>query len=443
MDERVQQAVEFEEIDLGQVLRVLLKWRWVWTGITAVSVLSAAILSYFVLPPVYQAEMTLMVVNAAPNDVQRRVIEDPTLEQVVNPLAFLPQMTIKTYVAQLTSPKLLIRVRDQVGLDKQLYDEQTLAGMIKAEQIRDTNLIRVRVEHSDPVLARRIAETLAAEFFATIEENITEQLERSVGLLNRQLDATRAELDAAIARWNEARSKPRSMALVQQEYETKRKLLEDVRAALVNRDVEVATLRDALAALDAELARTPETVEVRETSSTPGQGETVTTRTEPNPAYESLVQLRQQKAADLARAEAEAAALRARLETLQQEVIDLQAELVKVGAEEKALERQVQQLEQTFNLLSQKMAETKALQAGNLAETSVLPVSPPLTPTSPVRPRKLLNMAVAGMLGAMIGLFATFVLERFDNTVKTPEDVERLIGVPVLGDVPLYGRGHP
>lgn len=37
----------------------------------------------------------------------------------------------------------------------------------------------------------------------------------------------------------------------------------------------------------------------------------------------------------------------------------------------------------------------------------------------PVKPRPLLNMAIAGVLGLMAGIFLAFILEYFDNTIKT------------------------
>lgn len=427
------------EIDLGDLLAVLWKRRWVWGGMAAVAVLTAALLSYFVLPPVYQAAMTIMVVQAS--EERRPVSGEQTLEDAVNPLSFLPQMTIKTYEAQLTNPRLLVRVRDRLGLDPKLYGEGVLAGMVKAGQIRDTNLIRVTVEHTDPVLARRFAETLAEEFFTLIEENVNEQLQRSLGLLERQLEVTGREMDAAIARLTEARSRPRSAALVEEEFNTTRELLAAVRAELAEYEVDAAALRDMVAALDAQIEQTPAELEFKETS-TAAEGETTTIREEPNPAYQSLVQLRQERAAELARVEAEISVLVTRAAELESAAQRLQAELVQVRAEEQALERKVQQLEKTFALLSEKLAETRALQAGNLAETAALLTAPPVTPEAPVRPRKAMNMAVAAMLGLMLGVMLAFVVEHLDNTVKLPEDIERLIGVPVMGEVPQFGPGR-
>lgn len=58
-------------------------------------------------------------------------------------------------------------------------------------------------------------------------------------------------------------------------------------------------------------------------------------------------------------------------------------------------------------------------------------------PQVPVSPRKLLNMAIGAVLGFMVGVFLTFLLEYLDSTFKTPDDVEKNLHLPVLGAIPL------
>jgi capsular polysaccharide biosynthesis protein len=52
---------------------------------------------------------------------------------------------------------------------------------------------------------------------------------------------------------------------------------------------------------------------------------------------------------------------------------------------------------------------------------------------SPVKPKPLLNLAIALVVGLMVGIGLAFLLEYLDNTVKNEQDIEKLIGVPVLG----------
>lgn len=62
------------------------------------------------------------------------------------------------------------------------------------------------------------------------------------------------------------------------------------------------------------------------------------------------------------------------------------------------------------------------------------------TPLKPISPRPMLNMAIAGVLGLMLGVFLTFLLEFMDNTIKTPDDVEKHLGLAVVGTIPLFGE---
>ncbi|GIN58822.1 capsular polysaccharide biosynthesis protein [Lederbergia ruris] len=54
---------------------------------------------------------------------------------------------------------------------------------------------------------------------------------------------------------------------------------------------------------------------------------------------------------------------------------------------------------------------------------------------SPVKPQPLLNIAIAAVVGLMLGVGIAFLLEYLDNTVKTAEDIEKLLELPMLGAV--------
>ncbi|MGE6538987.1 YveK family protein [Bacillus luti] len=54
---------------------------------------------------------------------------------------------------------------------------------------------------------------------------------------------------------------------------------------------------------------------------------------------------------------------------------------------------------------------------------------------SPIKPRPMLNVAIAFIVGLMAAVGIAFLLEYLDNTVKKEEDIENLLGLPVLGIV--------
>lgn len=56
---------------------------------------------------------------------------------------------------------------------------------------------------------------------------------------------------------------------------------------------------------------------------------------------------------------------------------------------------------------------------------------------TPVKPKKMLNIAIAFILGLMVGVFIAFVLEFLDTSIHSPEDVAKYIGLPVIGSIPV------
>jgi capsular polysaccharide biosynthesis protein len=54
---------------------------------------------------------------------------------------------------------------------------------------------------------------------------------------------------------------------------------------------------------------------------------------------------------------------------------------------------------------------------------------------TPVKPKPALNMAIAFVVGLMTGVGIAFLLEYLDNTMKTEQDIEKLLELPVLGVV--------
>lgn len=53
-------------------------------------------------------------------------------------------------------------------------------------------------------------------------------------------------------------------------------------------------------------------------------------------------------------------------------------------------------------------------------------------------PRIGFNLLLGLFLGAFAGIATAFLLESLDNTIKTPEEAERILGVPTLGIVPMF-----
>ena len=70
----------------------------------------------------------------------------------------------------------------------------------------------------------------------------------------------------------------------------------------------------------------------------------------------------------------------------------------------------------------------------NVDNVKVLSVSG--IPTSPVSPNILFNTAIAGIVGFLLGIGLAFLREIFDRRIRTEEQVQQILDLPVLGSIP-------
>ncbi|HEY8875893.1 MAG TPA: Wzz/FepE/Etk N-terminal domain-containing protein [Desulfosporosinus sp.] len=83
---------------------------------------------------------------------------------------------------------------------------------------------------------------------------------------------------------------------------------------------------------------------------------------------------------------------------------------------------------------SKAVIEIKKVDSVSIVDRAVLP-------DKPVKPNKTLNVLIAFVVGLMASVGMVFLLEYLDNTVKTSQDVEDILGIPVLGVIPTYVIG--
>lgn len=114
-----------------------------------------------------------------------------------------------------------------------------------------------------------------------------------------------------------------------------------------------------------------------------------------------------------------------------QETINLNEKFIQHGI----LAREVETNKQLYDALMKGVKEQSV--TGELQTLRIWVVEQAKKPGSPVKPRKGLNI----LLGIIVGLFGggglAFFFEYLDNTIKSPDEIERRFGVSVLGVVPL------
>lgn len=184
-----------QEIDLRVYIQILKKRSALIVIITLLAVLASAVVSFFILQPVYEAKTVLLVTQAAEKLQTSGQSNDP--DSIINNLSRIPVLTINTYIGQLNSDALMQRVIERMGLAEYGYKPRGLAGQVKASSAKDSYLLDVAVSNKDPQLAKDIANTLGQELIASITERNQEVMDRSVVFLEEQMVAVQQELAGA------------------------------------------------------------------------------------------------------------------------------------------------------------------------------------------------------------------------------------------------------
>jgi capsular exopolysaccharide synthesis family protein len=106
----------------------------------------------------------------------------------------------------------------------------------------------------------------------------------------------------------------------------------------------------------------------------------------------------------------------------------VQARLAEIELLQKARDREVSTIVRGL--------ETSLL--GSLRPNNALIVDPAVPPTHPARPRKELALLLGVVIGLIAAFLAAVVKDGLDQTVRNDEDLERSLGLPVLGLIPEF-----
>jgi succinoglycan biosynthesis transport protein ExoP len=103
------------------------------------------------------------------------------------------------------------------------------------------------------------------------------------------------------------------------------------------------------------------------------------------------------------------------------------------------LKREAEANKALYDSLQTKLKEAEI--SSGLKSSNIRIVDPAMVPSAPSRPAKARNIALAFLVGLVGGIGLALLREYMDNTVKTPDDIETLVGLPSLAVVPAF-EGH-
>ena len=149
---------------------------------------------------------------------------------------------------------------------------------------------------------------------------------------------------------------------------------------------------------------------------------------------ETINQLVQQQAATLKNRYDQARALEADLQSRVGEARAAAVSIAKLTAEYRAREQRYDRVQLMLNTIEDGLERMRITAA--LSRPNVRVVSWPIVPVEPSEPRVVLYSVAAVVLSLLIGFGLSLLIELMDTRLRTPSQVVRQVGMPLLASVP-------
>lgn len=421
-----------EEISLRDCIQIIINQRKIIAIITAASLLLSVALSFYIMDPVYEGKVILMASGI--NSKQQIPQQAEGVDALLNTLSQYQysQMSIETYKEQISNPQILQQTIDDLKLADRKITRSGLKSMITLSTIKDTNLITITVKNSDKKVTSDIANTIARKFTDFVSEKAKEQATKSSNYIKQQMDVEKENLDQILLEYRTYLSQPRGLHELQKELDSKLELITQYKSDLLNSSIEEQKIKASLSAAQIQLRNTPQKITVNRSlldepyisqalkdSTGKSSKELFGVRVEAeevNDAYIVLKNIVSSLNVDLARIVAQKNNLQKEISTLQKQLETLQSDLAVRQHEDIIIQEKVKFAQDTYNAFLEKYEETRIAKSSAVGESSILIVSPAVEPINPVAPNKMLNVAVAGVLGIMLGVFIAFFKEYWQTS---------------------------
>jgi polysaccharide biosynthesis transport protein len=453
--------VKLHFLDYWRVIRV----RWVLIVLAFLLVLiTAAIVTYF-QPRLFQSSVFIEVRSTAENP--RIFGGDPNIP------VHDPQLAPTVFeVIQRTG--ILYPVIDQLKLqDKwsrdgfrptRLQGYQILRGRLEVDPVRNTDLLQISVFDTDPQEAADIANKIVAVYQDKRAEEEKDILNRAVSTMNEEVTKQQKKVDDATAEVSRIRADEHIIDLNPEGTEDSQAPVNNIvikqEGEVNDLEMKVATLSSKLEQIEKlkgeDLMRMLATLDIQDPTIQkvlPIYQEAVAQEAsllnsglgEEHPKVKAL---RATKAVYTKQLEQQMSSIRSALEknltTAQATRDQLRKRLDEINAKQLAAKNLGANYTRAKNayikekLILDGVRTRAATQAMELAmprvAVSVKQVAEPAS--APARPRVGLNLMLGTLVGLVLGIGLAFFIEYLDTSVKTMEDVESLLGVPVLAIIP-------
>lgn len=363
-----------DEIDLREYVELLWRWKFFIIGVTLAAALAAAVISFFVLKPVYQASVQILV----------------------------PQTPVPSEVIK--SPHFMGLIIEALGLRDE-YDPFSLAKRISVETSKSSSMLTtIRVETGSNELSARIANEIATRFIEFVRQTHEDTVASSVRYYDEQKEVAQENLARVRKELADLKHSANLVGL-QNDVERLAGQVSTYLAQQVEAELREKELMKGIEELEKALESIPPTL--------PGPPDWSGKPTEiPNSLYVSLNESLTLKKVELAETRTRLAGIASALPALKAEyeakyalLLEYQNELDLLEAEERDLAQQIASYRESIERLTTSMPQMNV-------------VSPAVEPTRPIKPQKMLNTLVAAVLGGFVSVLAVFIIEYWRSPRK-------------------------
>jgi len=356
-------------MELKQYMALAQRWAWLLILGLVFGALGGYLGSRF-QQPVYQGDTKAMITRSVNQGQSSDVTSYLTGTQLTS-----------TYVELVTTRSVLDSASERLGYT-------VTSDQVKVAAVRDTQIIEITVEDTDPA---RAAETANMLVTLLIEQNDSIQSGR-YNSMEESLQAQKTQMESQIA------------ALQGQIDQASTQTIEEQRK----------WVEEQISALQSESSSLQQDINNLTPASTPEQQTLLDEKRARLDQIQPLLALYQQSYSNLV----------------------VYGEPVQGGGATTNTNLSLLQTTQSLyqQIYSSILTNLENVRLARLQNTpNVVQIQPATVPTSPIRPRTMVNTALAGVVGLMLAVGFVFLKEYLDDTLKTPEDIERLLDLSTIG----------